>query len=131
MNCRGCAYELGAEAAYCERCGCPVAGRHVRLILEQGLTPGRQYLLSQPRLVIGKAMTAAGHIPDIDLGDQADATIHRAHATLIREGDALYVEDGANANPTIVNNRRLGKGERVAIRAGDRIRVGNTVLVLR
>src|SRR4051812_23318419 len=103
MSCKSCGFETGAEAAYCERCGLPIAGRHLRLVLEQGMTPGRQYLIAKDSVLIGRSFVEEGHIPDIDLYDQADGSVHRRHATLTREADRLYQTDGGNMNSTIVN----------------------------
>jgi pSer/pThr/pTyr-binding forkhead associated (FHA) protein len=94
------------------------------------MTPGRQYLIGKDRVVIGRHSGSKNVIPDLDLGDQLDDTIHSEHAAVIREGEQLFLEDLGNRNAAAVNNRRLKSGERILLRSGDRIRVGNTVLAV-
>jgi two-component system response regulator AtoC len=55
--------------------------------------------------------------------------VSRRHAVL-HLGDDLHVEDLGSVNGTRVNGQRLAAGERRAIKPGDMIELGSTVMVL-
>lgn len=55
-----------------------------------------------------------------------DATVSQLHARLYRDDGTLYIEDLGSTNGTFVNKVRVGGA--VALKRGDRIQVGSTVL---
>ena len=73
---------------------------------------------------------------EIDIGRADTCTIHltdtyasQVHARLSARGPAWVVEDLGSTNGTFLNERRVESPSEV--RAGDRIRIGTTVLELR
>jgi hypothetical protein len=58
-----------------------------------------------------------------------DPSVSRRHVKLVREGDAVFVEDLGSSNGTEVNGRTIHG--RVALHDGDRIGLGSRVLELR
>ena len=86
-----------------------------------------------PLLRIRGGKQAGAEIPvakPIVVGREADLTlddseVSRRHATIFVEGDALVIEDLASSNGTWVNSRRV---ERAALKAGDVVRLGRTIL---
>ncbi|NJR32667.1 MAG: FHA domain-containing protein, partial [Chamaesiphon sp. CSU_1_12] len=50
--------------------------------------------------------------------------VSRVHANIRVEEDRYYIEDVGSANGTYINHNVLAKGNRHALRAGDRIGLG-------
>jgi hypothetical protein len=102
----------------------------LKLVVEQGLIIGEQYLLAEPEMLIGRADTTAQSYPDIDLGGQDNDYVHRVHARLQFHDlyTRLSVEHLGGANPTLVNNEPVHGGELVELFVGDRLRVGRVVM---
>jgi predicted component of type VI protein secretion system len=92
------------------------------LILEivEGDEAGRQVAVTGP-IEIGRDASA-----DVSLGDEQAS---RRHARVSGQGDGALVEDLGSTNGTYVNGQPI-EGPR-AVRPGDQIRVGLTVLELR
>jgi pSer/pThr/pTyr-binding forkhead associated (FHA) protein len=92
------------------------------LILEivEGDEAGRQEALAGP-IEIGRDASATLSLQDEQMS--------RRHARVSAQGDLAIVEDLGSTNGTYVNEQPI-EGPR-ALRAGDRIRVGLTVLELR
>jgi ribosomal protein L40E len=68
--------------------------------------------------------------PDIDVSSFPCAeVVSRVHANIRVEGDLYYIEDVGSANGTYVNHNVLAKGNRHALRPGDRIGLGKGDLV--
>ncbi len=85
------------------------------LVVLAGSNVGEMYKLDEAEIVIGRASTA-----QIRLNDEG---VSRRHARIVRDGDAVVVEDMQSANGTLVN------GEPVARRAlvdGDKVMLGST-----
>ena len=57
-----------------------------------------------------------------------DLNVSRSHASIVRRSDGLYVLDAGGKNGTYVNDRRIT--EPALLRAGDRVRLGSTVLIV-
>ncbi len=92
-------------------------GPSAQLVIVYGSDLGRQYRLSQQRMLIGR-------LDQSDIIVQ-DSSVSREHATIERKDGRFIVEDLKSTNGTFVN------GELVDVRVlnhGDKIRIGNTVL---
>ena len=74
------------------------------------------------------AVTEIGRDPAADV-TLDDARVSWRHVRLHRRGLRVLVEDLGSTNGTFLNERRL-EG-RAQVRAGDRIRIGTTVMELR
>ncbi len=90
-----------------------------RLTVEQGPTPGKEYLLSQPPAILGREAAC-----DISI---ANDQVSRRHARISLEGAAHVIEDLGSSNGTFVNGERL-TGPR-ALKSGDEIRLGTGVVL--
>lgn len=90
------------------------------LIMEKGDRPGQEYRLHAGDTLIGRGGTC-----DIILND---ATVSRQHIKVRLEGKEFCLHDLAATNPTRVNGQEVGRHRLVE---GDRIELGNTVLVFK
>lgn len=77
----------------------------------------------QPIVRLGKANTLQP--PDVDLSEIPDADIvSRAHAEILQEGEAFYIEDKGSSNGTFVNHAPLTPGQHHRLVSGDLISLG-------
>lgn len=94
---------------------------------------GRRLTLDvSDEVLIGRADTARGLIPDIDLGAEGgyDAGVSRRHAILSQRNGAYIIEDLGSANGTFVNGRRLTAQAAVPLNHGDELKCGTLVLLI-
>ena len=87
-----------------------------KLVAASGSGAGREEILRGDAVLVGRSSSC-----QIVLQDEQ---VSRQHAELRRQGDQWMVRDSGSANGTFVNNRRLGSGESVVLRPGDRLRLG-------
>jgi hypothetical protein len=90
------------------------------LRVEKGFRPGRERLLGQDEISIGRAEAS-------DVALFGDAEVARCHARIVRQGDHYAIVDAGAPGGTFVNGQRIG--HLYLLRSGDRIQVGNSVLV--
>lgn len=104
----------------------------VKLVVEQGLIIGEQYLLNDDELYIGRHDPGSGYCPDIELSAQDSSFVHRSHAKLTfnPQGDTLTIKDLGGRNGVFVNNHSLGTFGESALKVGDNIRIGRVALKL-
>ncbi|MBI4586885.1 MAG: GGDEF domain-containing protein [Planctomycetes bacterium] len=97
-------------------------GRPVLLVL-QGANLGMRYLLNERKLVIGRNSDKAQIV-------LPDPSVSSAHATIeINLEEPHYViEDLGSRNGTFVNGQPVPKNQKVPIRDGDKIFIGETAL---
>lgn len=79
---------------------------------------GRQHVVSEPRVVLGRSREAGVRISDVN--------ISRKHAEIRQEGSTYWVVDLGSTNGTLVNGKRV---DRQRLRDGDRITLGSTEIV--
>ncbi len=105
----------------------------VKLVIEQGLIIGEQYLLSDRETHIGRRDNDSNYCPDIELSAQDPNYVHRRHAKLTFDnaGKQLTIKDLGGRNGVFVNNRGLGQYGEATLQVGDKIRIGRVVLRLR
>ena len=103
---------------------------HARLVIERGTNAGKEFILSESEINIGRWDADNGIFPDVDLdADDTEAKVSRRHARIIRYNNQYLVEDLGSTNGTFVNRgRRLLPGSRQIIEDGDEIIVGKTFL---
>lgn len=101
-----------------------------KLIVERGRTPGKEFILDNSEITIGRWDADNGVFPDVDLdADDAEAKVSRRHARILHEGNRFWIEDAGSTNGTFVNRgRRLIPGSRQELKDGDEIIVGKTFL---
>jgi hypothetical protein len=90
--------------------------------VEEGKEPGREYKIVKDALSIGRSRES-----DIFLEDLA---VSRLHASVVNQGNGQYaLRDEGSANGTMVNGQLVGKLQVYPLQEGDRIKLGQTVLV--
>jgi hypothetical protein len=90
------------------------------LRVEKGFRPGRERLLGQDEVSIGRAESS-------DVALFGDAGVARSHARIVRQGDRYALLDTGTPGGTFVNGQRIG--HLYPLKSGDRIQVGSSVLV--
>jgi FHA domain len=95
----------------------------------------------QPELIVRSGGELHGRSLTIRLGTQVlgrepncelyinDGFISRRHAIILREKDAVWIQDAASANGTRLNGEQLLPGRRRPLRSGDVVRIGRIDLV--
>ncbi len=68
--------------------------------------------------LIGRADTARLILPD------PRRVVSRFHAHISYAGESFFIEDMGSTNPAAVNGQSLSPGQRMALNAGDQIRIG-------
>src|SRR6266516_4082956 len=90
--------------------------------IEEGKEPGRVYEVRKEELSIGRSRES-----DIFLEDLA---VSRLHAKIVSLGNGNYaLKDEGSANGTKVNGQVVNKYQTYPLQEGDRIQLGQTVLV--
>ncbi len=90
--------------------------------VEEGKEPGRVYEVRKDSLSIGRSRES-----DIFLEDLA---VSRLHASIVNIGNGNYaLKDEGSANGTKVNGQLVNKYQTYPLQEGDRIQLGQTVLV--
>ena len=90
------------------------------LYVEKGADHGREFVLQEGENGIGRGIDN-----DVIL---ADVAVSRRHLIVIREGATIRMRDLGSGNGTQINGKRMAS---VVLSEGDRIEVGETVLVVR
>jgi pSer/pThr/pTyr-binding forkhead associated (FHA) protein len=90
--------------------------------VEEGKDPGRVYEVKKETLSIGRSRES-----DIFLEDLA---VSRLHASIVNQGNGNYaLRDEGSANGTKVNGQLVNKYQVYPLNEGDKIQLGQTVLV--
>jgi pSer/pThr/pTyr-binding forkhead associated (FHA) protein len=90
--------------------------------VEEGKEPGRVYEVRKEELSIGRSRES-----DIFLEDLA---VSRLHAKILSLGNGNYaLKDEGSANGTKVNGQLVNKYQTYPLQEGDKIQLGQTVLV--
>jgi FHA domain len=90
--------------------------------IEEGKEPGRVYEVRKDELSIGRSRES-----DIFLEDLA---VSRLHAKIVNLGNGNYaLKDEGSANGTKVNGQLVNKYQTYPLQEGDKIQLGQTVLV--
>jgi hypothetical protein len=126
--------ERGAMADHPHRADTPT-GR------EQRPTGWDETIVAQPALVIRSGGELQGRVLELRPGTQVigrqpgcelridDGFVSRRHAIVVRDRDAIWLEDAGSANGTSLNGEQLLRGRRQPLRSGDAIRIGRIELV--
>ncbi len=100
----------------------PLSGRMGLVRVEEGKELGRVYEIRKESMSMGRSRES-----DIFLEDLA---VSRFHASLLNLGNGNYaVKDEGSANGTKVNGQQLEKSGTRNLQDGDRVQLGQTVLV--
>lgn len=92
--------------------------------LEAKIRRGREYVLGRTG--------SKGIAPDIDLTPlgASDHGLSRKHASLKLDGETLFIKDLQSTNFTYVEGKRLRGDEQLALKSGDRVQMGNLLLMV-
>jgi len=102
----------------------------VKLVTEQGMVVGKQFLLSGQQMLVGRQDPSAHHYPDLDLTGMDEGYVHRRHARLTFEGSFLFVTHLGGPNRTYVNNRPIADNLAHPLNIGDTVQFGKVVMRL-
>lgn len=102
----------------------------VKLVVEQGLVVGKQFLLTGDDMLVGREDASESLYPELDLSGLDEGFVHRRHARLTFEGSFLFVTHLGGHNRTYVNNRPIADGLAHPLNVGDTVRFGKVVLRL-
>lgn len=100
----------------------------VKLSVEQGMVTGKQYVLGDAEMLVGREDEDEEIYPDIDLDDQDEGFVHRRHATLKFVDGQLTVTHEGGANKTRINNKPIPDNEAMPLKLGDKVSFGKVVL---
>jgi pSer/pThr/pTyr-binding forkhead associated (FHA) protein len=100
----------------------------VKLSVEQGMVTGKQYVLGDAEMLVGREDEEEEIYPDIDLDDQDEGYVHRRHATLKFENGQLTVTHEGGANKTRINNKPIPDNQPMPLKLGDKVSFGKVVL---
>ncbi|MBI5831187.1 MAG: FHA domain-containing protein [Armatimonadetes bacterium] len=100
----------------------------VKLVVEQGMVLGKQFLLSEEQSLVGREDAADRIFPEIDLSGLDEGYVHRRHALLTFEGTFLFVTHLGGHNRTYVNNRPIADHLPHPVNIGDTVRFGKVLL---
>ena len=59
----------------------------------------------------------------------ADGKVSRYHALVTFENESAYIKDTNSSNGTYINDKKINAGVRIKLNNGDKIKVGNTVII--
>jgi hypothetical protein len=110
--------------------GAALVPGQVKLVVEQGMNVGKQFVLGDEEMQVGREDEDEEIYPDIDLADQDEGYVHRKHATLKFENDQLFVTHLGGANKTRLNNKPVPDDVPQPVKLGDKIAFGKVVLRL-
>jgi hypothetical protein len=105
----------------------PVRGK-VKLVVEQGMVLGKQFLLTGERMLVGREDAGDQLFPEIDLTGLDEGFVHRRHAQLTFEGSFLFVTHLGGHNRTYVNNRPIADQLPHPLNIGDTVRFGKVLM---
>ena len=100
----------------------------VKLIVEQGMVLGKQFLLAEEQSLVGREDAGDRIYPEIDLSGLDEGYVHRRHALLTFEGSFLFVTHLGGHNRTYVNNRPIADNLPYPLNIGDTVRFGKVLL---
>lgn len=103
-----------------------------KLVLEQGLSIGKEFLLSETEMLVGRRDPEQDFIPDIDLFDQETPNnryISRRQARLYFRNNKLFLEDLDSSNGTAINNKLIAPHEPRTLALNDRVLFGQSVML--
>jgi hypothetical protein len=100
----------------------------VKLTVEQGMAIGKQFVLGDPELLVGREDDEEQIYPDIDLSDQDEGYVHRRHATMRFENGQLMVTHLGGVNKTRINNKPIPDDTPQSVNIGDKLSFGKVVM---
>jgi len=112
------------------RTASPGLGKTWKLVVVEGFSAGKEYLVFKDTMVVGRRDADQGVYPDIDLEDQDDGFISRRHAVLRRHEGKLVIEDLGGENGTMVDMVAIEPHQLVTLDPGQVVRLGRVGLLV-
>lgn len=94
-----------------------------KLSVEEGLSPGLDFPLTEREMVIGRDSSQDS---DIIISSPA---VSRRHARIFQDGDTYYLQDLGSSNGTYLNGKRLDEVPR-PLKTGDRVGLGRSIVLV-
>ena len=104
----------------------------LKLVIEQGMSVGKEFLISEPDMLVGRRDPEQQSTPDIDLFDQevpSNRYISRRQARLYFKDGQLLVEDLDSSNGTSLNGHLIAPHEPRVLALQDKVHFGQSVLM--
>jgi pSer/pThr/pTyr-binding forkhead associated (FHA) protein len=141
VYCPECGFQNPEAANYCARCGALLRTQEsgettMTFVPEEGAEEGPELEglgIEGPALVVrsgggragetfplDKDRITIGRSPDCDIFLD-DVTVSRRHAVVVKQEDALQIEDEGSLNGTFLNRKRIESGE---LADGDELQIG-------
>jgi pSer/pThr/pTyr-binding forkhead associated (FHA) protein len=141
VYCPECGFQNPEAANYCARCGALLRTQEsgettMTFVPEEGAEEGPELEglgIEGPALVVrsgggragetfplDKDRITIGRSPDCDIFLD-DVTVSRRHAVVVKQDDALQIEDEGSLNGTFLNRKRIESGE---LADGDELQIG-------
>jgi diguanylate cyclase (GGDEF)-like protein len=92
----------------------------IRVFIAKGPEQGRSFVLNVNTAQIGRGLANEVHLND--------GSVSRKHARIFRDNDQYYIEDLESRNGTWINGHAIANGQRVQVREGVPIAVGNVLV---
>jgi diguanylate cyclase (GGDEF)-like protein len=92
----------------------------IRVFITTGTEEGRSFVLTGNTAQIGRGLANEVHL--------REASVSRKHAKIYWEDDRYYIEDLRSSNGTWINGHAIASGQRVQVREGVPIAVGNVLV---
>lgn len=104
----------------------------LKLVIEQGMSVGKEFLISEADMTVGRRDPEQQVTPDIDLFDQEapnNRYISRRQARLFLCEGQLMLEDLDSSNGTALNGQLVAAHEPRALTLNDKVHFGQSVLL--
>lgn len=104
----------------------------LKLVIEQGMSVGKEFLISEADMSVGRRDPEQLVNPDIDLFDQEapnNRYISRRQARLFLRDGQLMLEDLDSSNGTALNGQLVAPHEPRALALNDKVHFGQSVLL--
>jgi hypothetical protein len=100
----------------------------VKLTVEQGMSIGKQFVLGDVEMLVGREDEEESIYPDLDLSDQDEGYVHRRHAILRFENGQLTATHLGGVNKTRINNKPIPDDTPQPVNIGDKLSFGKVVM---
>lgn len=104
----------------------------LKLVIEQGMSVGKEFLISEADMTVGRRDPDQSVTPDIDLFDQEapnNRYISRRQARLFFREGQLMLEDLDSSNGTALNGHLVAPHEPLTLALNDKVHFGQSVLL--
>jgi diguanylate cyclase (GGDEF)-like protein len=92
----------------------------IRVFIAKGPEQGRSFVLKGNTAQIGRGLANEVHLKD--------GSVSRKHARIFKDNDQYYIEDLQSRNGTWINGHAIASGQKVQVREGVPIAVGNVLV---